>query len=297
MRRVLLGALLFDLAFGDPANRWHPVAWMGSAIYWLRKNALARGKFAYGGTLTVGGVMVVASLAALAERACKRLPAPWNWLARAYLLKLMFSLRGLDAAAAEVERALRTGDLPEARRLLSWHLVSRDVTTLSPSQVAAAAVESVAENTSDGIIAPLLWYAVGGLPAATAYRYVQTCDSVLGYRDAEREWLGKIPARADDALNLIPARLTALLFTSMRPHTWHVWRRDARVTASPNAGHSMSAMAGALGVELEKVEHYTLNAGARQPEPDDIRTARGLMYGAVGLCTIGLLLVMRNYND
>jgi adenosylcobinamide-phosphate synthase len=209
------------------------------------------------------------------------------------LLKTTISLRGLNNAAHEVETALRGDDLREARRLLSWHLVSRDTSQLDASQVAAAAIESVAENTSDGIIAPLVWYGVGGVSAALTYRYLQTCDSILGYRDAEREWLGKIPARTDDLLNLIPARLTALCIVALRPRGWHVWRRDAHLTASPNAGHPMSAMAGALDIELEKVGHYRLNARARSPETGDIRRARYLMFGAVGLFTIGLFMTLR----
>ena len=172
---------------------------------------------------------------------------------------------------------------------MSWHLVSRDTAQLDEAQVAAAAIESVAENTSDGIVAPLLAYAVGGLPAALIYRYVNTGDSLLGYRDAEREWLGKIPARTDDLLNLIPSRVTALLFILLRPQAWTVWRRDARLTASPNAGQPMSAMAGALNIELEKVAHYRLNAGARLPTLTTCKP-RGHLYTAATLLVAGLLL-------
>ncbi|MEL7235990.1 MAG: adenosylcobinamide-phosphate synthase CbiB, partial [Chloroflexota bacterium] len=293
MRRVLLAALLLDLLLGDPPNRWHPVAWMGSAIYRLRQATPERGKFIYGGMVAWGGGLIIWGLLSAVLRLTNRLPAPLNWLVRAWLLKTTISLRGLNNAAHEIETALRRDDLLEARRLLSWHLVSRDTSQLNASQIAAAAIESVAENTSDGIIAPLFWYGVGGLPAALTYRYLQTCDSILGYRDAEREWLGKIPARTDDLLNLIPARLTALCIVLLRPHGWHVWRRDARRTASPNAGHPMSAMAGVLNVELEKVGHYRLNSGTRPPEIDDIRHARHLMVGAVTLFTTGLVMVLR----
>lgn len=293
MRRVLLAALLLDWLVGDPPNRWHPVAWMGSVIYRLRKGAPERGKLLYGGMIAWGGGLIVWRLAWFALRLTDRLPPPFNWLVQAWLLKTTISLRGLNHAAHEVETALRADDLPEARRLLSWHLVSRETSQLDPSQIAAAAIESVAENTSDGIIAPLVWYGVGGIPAALTYRYLQTCDSILGYRDPEREWLGKIPARTDDLLNLIPARLTALCIVALSPCRWRVWRRDAQLTASPNAGHPMSATAGALDIELEKVGHYRLNAGARSPETDDIRRARCLMFGAVGLFTIGLLMILR----
>jgi adenosylcobinamide-phosphate synthase len=292
-RKLLLAALLLDLLVGDPPNRWHPVAWMGSAIYWLRKQAPKRGKFLYGGMIAWGGGLIVWWMTSFALRLTDRLPSPLHWLVQAWLLKTTISLRGLNNAAHEVETALWEDDLTEARRLLSWHLVSRDTSQLDASQVAAAAIESVAENTSDGIIAPLFWYGLGGIPAALAYRYVQTCDSILGYRDAEREWLGKISARTDDLLNLIPSRVAALCIVMLRPRGWRVWRRDAHLTASPNAGHPMSAMAGALDAELEKVNHYRLNAGARVPKTDDVRYARRLMFGAVGLFTIGLLVTLR----
>lgn len=292
-RKLLMAALLLDLLVGDPSNRWHPVAWMGSAIYRLRKSTPERGKFLYGGMIAWGGGLVVWVLAWGVLRLTDRLPAPFNWLIKAWLLKTTISLQGLNNAAHEVEAALRRDDLPEARRLLSWHLVSRDTSELDQSQVAAAAIQSVAENTSDGIVAPLVWYGFGGIPAALTYRYLQTCDSILGYRDAEREWLGKIPARTDDLLNLLPARLTALCIVVLRPRGWRIWRRDARLTTSPNAGHPMSAMAGALEVELEKVDHYQLNSGARSPETDDIRRARRLMFGAVGLFTLALLMRLR----
>jgi adenosylcobinamide-phosphate synthase len=208
----------------------------------------------------------------------------------AALLKTTFSVRGLTRAARDIQSALDRDDLTEARRLTSWHLVSRDTASLTRSQVAAATIQSVAESTSDGIMAPLVSYMVAGLPGALAYRFANTADSMLGYRDPAREWLGKIPARWDDLLNLLPARLTALLLTSGAAlsgedarQAWLVWHRDRNRTASPNAGHPMSAMAGALGVELEKADHYNLGAGGRSPESSDVSRAVRVMRAAVAL--------------
>jgi adenosylcobinamide-phosphate synthase len=292
-------ALLFDLIAGDPANRYHPVAWMGTAIQAARHRAPRGGRLwplTYGALLVLGGAAVVASLGRMLEHVLSLLPLPLHWLATAGILKTTIALRGLGQAAAEVQAALEAGDLPEARRLVSWHLVSRDTTALTESQVAAATIESVAENTSDGIVGPLFYFALGGLPGAFAYRWINTCDSMLGYRDAEREWLGKVPARLDDLLNLAPARLTAALLTMAAALTgddagnaWHIWHRDAGTTESPNAGHPMSAAAGALGVELEKVDHYRLGAGQRAPGIADVGRAVSLMRGAVALGA-GLLL-------
>jgi len=297
-KRIILLALLLDLALGDPPNRYHPVAWMGNIIYKAQKNAPQNNRFLFGGCVAIGGSFFIWILLRLILRLSEKMPTPLNWILEAILLKMTFSLGGLDQAAQQVETALNANDLNEAKRWLSWHLVSRDVTNLNESQVTAAAIESVAENTSDGIVAPLLFYSIGGLPAAAAYRYVNTTDSILGCRDAEREWLGKIPARFDDLLNIIPSRVTALLFITASNHNaWNIWQRDSDKTASPNAGHPMSAMAGALMVELEKVDHYILGAGGEEPQAGDIRKSRRLMYLAVGiLVTLITFLPTRTHH-
>jgi adenosylcobinamide-phosphate synthase len=301
---ILIGALLLDLTLGDPPNRFHPVAWMGSAIAAAQERAPRQGpvaQLAYGGLIAVGGALSVFGLGRLVEHLVDRLPSPVGWLVESVVLKSTFSVGRLGAVAQQIETSLDAQDVADARRLVSWHLVSRDTSELTLSQVAAATIESVAESASDGIMAPLLAYLVGGLPGALAYRFANTADSMLGYRDEAREWLGKIPARLDDVLNLIPARLTALLLTLGSPlvgasgrGAWRVWRRDRRRTASPNAGHPMSAMAGSLQVELEKVGHYRLGAGQRPPTGVDIGRAVRVLEAAVALgaaLLIGLCLV------
>ncbi len=292
-------ALALDWFIGDPPNPCHPVAWMGRWIGALAVRSPSRGRWK---PLVAGGFIVGsgAALAALAgwglERVAARL-GPANVLLLAAGLKSTLALRGLVRAAEAVQAALDAGDLGEARHLLAWHLVSRDTAALNTSQMAAAAIESVAENASDGIVAPLFYYALGGLPAALAYRFVNTADAMLGYRDAEREWLGKIPARLDDLVNWLPARLTALLLVVAAALTgedawgaWRVWRRDAHQTPSPNAGHPMSVMAGALGVELEKVGHYRLGAGLATPRPADIRRAVRLVNSVAMLAVSGMVV-------
>jgi adenosylcobinamide-phosphate synthase len=298
---VLLTAILMDTTMGDPPNRYHPVAWMGSAISAAQRHAPREGwvaQLSYGATLALGGTVIVVMVGRLLAGVLSRLPCQWGWLLEALVLKTTLAMRGLGRAATEIETALTAGDLPEGRRLLSWHLVSRDTSALSESQVVAATIESVAENTSDGVVAPLFYYALGGLPGALAYRFINTGDAMLGYRDAAREWLGKIPARWDDLANLAPARLTAALMAvaaALMGHdvgrAWRVWRRDARVTASPNAGHPMSVAAGALGIELEKVGHYRLGAGHRQPSAADIAASVRLMRVTAWLA-VGLLALL-----
>jgi len=308
---VMSLALMMDLLFQDPPNRFHPVAWMGAVIAAAKRHAPRRGpwaQMAYGAGLALGGAVTTAALGYGVERLAALLQLAWKVPIQALLLKMTFSLRGLASAADEVRHALEADNLDEARRLLSWHLVSRETACLDASQVAAATIESVAENTSDGVIAPLLYYAVGGLPAALAYRFVNTADAMLGYRDPMHEWLGKVAARLDDLVNLIPARLTALLLTGAAAiagenvvGAWRIWQRDRALTASPNAGHPMSAMAGALGVELEKVGHYRLGRGQRRPLAGDIdRAVRLTRVAAVlggGLLLAGLLLVKRRSKN
>jgi adenosylcobinamide-phosphate synthase len=289
-------ALLLDGLLGDPPNRFHPTAWMGNFIHWItrfrpRQNPSA--EFMYGVFILLVGLALTAGAGFVLSILAGRLPVWAGILLHALALKLTISLRGLNRAAKEVQFALQAGNLPEARRLLSWHLVSRDTSQLDESKVSAAAIESVAENASDGIVAPLFFYAIGGLPAAFAYRFVNTADSMLGYRDIEREWLGKVPARLDDLLNFIPARLaglciilSALFCGASISQAWKIMWRDSGQTTSPNAGVPMSAMAGALGVELEKVGHYSLGKGLHMPTVADLARARRLLYFAIGLAAI-----------
>lgn len=300
----MLVALVLDVVLGDPPNRFHPTAWMGSLIAaWGRvrpRNNPAL-EFLSGMMLTLLGITLTCGIGYALTWLFNRLPVPLNWLGIALVLKTTVSLRSLDRAAQEVQTALESGYLPEAQRLLSWHLVSRDTSRLSEAQVTAAAIESVAENASDGILAPLFFFAIGGLPAAIAYRFVNTADAMLGYRDPEREWYGKFPARLDDLLNIIPARLTGLLILLSAPicggnfkQAWQVMWRDSQATASPNAGIPMSAMAGALGVELEKVGHYRLGKGLRASSFPDLARARRMLYVMVGIATV-IFMVSESY--
>jgi adenosylcobinamide-phosphate synthase len=300
---VLL-SLLIDLLLGDPPNRFHPTAWMGSLIAFrgkFRPHNRPTAELLSGGLLMLIGLALVGGMGALLTWLFAFLPLPLNWLATGLVLKTTFSLRGLDRAAGEVFSALEARNLPEARRLLSWHLVSRNTSQLTESQVAAAAIESVAENASDSLIAPLFFFAIGGLPLALCYRFANTADAMLGYHDPEREWFGKIPARLDDLLNLIPARLTGLLLVcaaflsgNSGQNAWKISWCDSHLTASPNAGVPMSAMAGALSIELEKIGHYRLGAGLNPPQTADLRRARkiyAITAALAGLIFAGIELI------
>jgi adenosylcobinamide-phosphate synthase len=289
-RVAVLGlAVLWDLAFAEPPTALHPVVWIGRLVSLLERRAprdRPAAELAYGALTVALALGAAAGLAGLVERRLARAPLPLRLVGAALALKPSFALRALFDAGEAVRRPLAGGDLGAARRALRG-LVSRETAELSAELVAAAAVESLAENASDSAVAPCLYYLVGGLPAAYAYRAANTLDAMIGYR-GRYEWLGKPAARLDDLLNLVPARLTALFIAlgSPRPgRALSVLRRDHARTASPNAGWPMSAMAGALGVRLEKVGHYRLGDPLRPIEPSDIARAagtirRGLRLGA-----------------
>ncbi len=301
---VLLLALLID-SLGEPPNRFHPVAWMGNAIGAMQKRAPQRGRwaqFGFGGMIALGGAWGIWWLGRLLATLLTKLPSPVALLAKAILLKTLFSLTKLTGAAGEVHASLKRHDLAQARFALAYHLVSRDTSDLNESQIAAATIESVAENFSDGFVAPLTFYLIGGLPAALVYRYANTADAMLGYRDEKREYLGKVPARFDDLLNLLPARLAAgsIIGASVvqfsADQALGTWRTDATLTASPNAGHPMSAAAGGLQIELEKTGHYKLGAGYRKPKAHDIVRANSLIRVAAAVFLFGVWVVNKAVN-
>jgi adenosylcobinamide-phosphate synthase len=284
---ILLGALAVDLVFGEPPSRLHPVVWMGRMQAALRRRAPERPLPAllWGALMATLGPSVFGGLAWLALRHTHGLA---HWVLAVFLLKSAFAVRALATAGWTVSRPLAAGNLDAARAALGG-LVSRDTKALSPPLVAAAAVESVAENASDSIVAPLFFYAIAGVPGALAYRAINTLDAMIGYR-GDLEWLGKAAARLDDLANLVPARVTALLLALAAPvgrgsfkRAIAVWARDRRMTESPNAGLPMATMAGALGIELEKIGHYRLGAGLRAPAPGDVDRAVRVMLGATAL--------------
>jgi adenosylcobinamide-phosphate synthase len=211
------------------------------------------------------------------------------------LLKPTFAGRELLRAAGRVENALVRADLAAAREQLAA-LVSRPTASLDEGLVCAATAESLAENFVDSWVAPLVAYALFGMGGAYAYRAANTADAMWGYRTQRFEWLGKAAARLDDALNLLPARLAALLLLAVareRRRAFHVWRRDARLTASPNAGQAMALAAGVLGVRLEKAGHYVLNPYAPAPTARDVTCARHLVGRAMLLTAALALLLVR----
>lgn len=300
--------LAIDLLCGEPRASFHPTVWMGSGVGRARtlhrSHQRSRTASLVLGVATVaGGVAASSTLGAVFEWYVRRLPPAARAAAAGVLLKPALSLRALVDAGAEVERLLRRGDLGGARRALAWHLVSRDTRQLTATEVAGATIESLSENLSDSFVGPVLSHAAGGLPAAYAYRFINTADAMLGYRTPELEWFGKAAARVDDTVNLIPARMTALLVALVAPvargsvrGALHAALTDGSRTPSPNAGWPMAAMAGALGVRLDKrgstqpaepaaprlaPRHlYVLNGAGRAPTWRDVARARRVVAAA-----------------
>ena len=300
---ALLFALAIDLALGEPPNVQHPTAWMGKTI------ALAE-RMAPGPRSAKAAQFVFGLGMALL------LPAAWGALAWAvsfgmlaahpllYLiivarfLKTTFAVRTLHQVAAGVGRALAAGNVEAARERMAA-LVSRDTSQLTAGQMAAAAIESVAENITDSIVGPLLAFALFGLPGAIAYRVINTLDSMIGYH-GRYEYLGKASARLDDLVNIVPARLAGLLlWLAIVVLPGMSARRAGRImlahrgrTESPNAGWTMAAMAGGLGVTLEKVGHYRLGDPAPEPGTADIGRATRALYTTTALAVVVAIAII-----
>lgn len=285
---ALCGALLIDRAFGEPPVWMHPVVLMGRYLGALGPR-LTRCKpvaaFVGGALAWIIGAIATAGLALVAARLLERLP-PLMWLlGLALLLKPLLAWRMLHDEVAAVEAALQRS-LEQGRARLQ-RLVSRDVGALDAAQVREAAIESMAENLNDSVVAPLFWFVLAGLPGAALYRFANTADAMWGYR-GRYEWAGKWAARADDLLSWLPARLTALLLClgAARALRFQAVRRQARATPSPNGGWPMGTMALLLGVRLGKPGVYLLNAGGAPCEPAHSRQALAWGQRAVLLAAL-----------
>lgn len=288
---ALLLAWAWDRRWGEPPNALHPVAWLGSLLgplgrrirAWPPRAALVGGALAW---CVIGAVLI--GLGWALQQGLLRLPGLVALPLLTVLLKPLFAWRMLRDEVQAVEAALQQG-LDAGRKRLSW-LVSRDVTRLDAGQVRESAIETLAENLNDSLVAPLAFFAFGGLPAVLLYRFANTADAMWGYR-GDWEWAGKWAARADDVLSWPTARLSALL---LRPTlNWPAWlelKQQAARTPSPNGGWPMGAMALQLDVRLSKPGVYTLHEAGRAPEADDL--ARALQLAGNAASSWLWLLVM-----
>ena len=283
----VVAALLADALIGEPPEAAHPIVLMGRAISAFEELVLA---FKGERRLRLAGLFLAAALPTLsfvlARLVLRLAPPKLRWLLEVGLLSTALSMRGLARSALAVERGLTDSDL-EAARTRVGELVGRDTERLPPGEVARAAVESIAENTSDGVVAPMVYGLLLGAPGALAYKAVNTLDSMVGHPQPPYKDLGWIPARLDDLANLLPARLTVLSVAVVSDRgltTLASTRRYGPLTRSPNAGRVEAAFAGALDLRLGGANSYegvlrqgpVLGSG-HPPEAADISRAVSLM--------------------
>jgi adenosylcobinamide-phosphate synthase len=307
---ILACALLLDAAFGDPGWLWrrapHPVVLMGRLIGWL-DDTLNRGPRDWlrraAGAAALALAIAITGAAALALHILFAQHSV-GAAAEAVTVAILLAQRSLYTHVAAVEAALREGGLAAGREAVS-QIVGRDPHALDESGICSAAIETLAENFSDGIVAPAFWYLIAGLPGIAVYKAVNTVDSMIGHRTPHHEAFGWAAARLDDLANLIPARLSGLLtITAAIPargnvrRAWTAMLRDATCHRSPNAGWPEAAMAGALDIAIggprsyagQRIDAARMNEGARSAlTPADIRRALRLFLAA---CAVQFILVL-----
>ena len=308
---LMLGGFILDGIFGDPAWLVHPVVIMGKAITALEKFLRKRlpntpegerlGGRILAMALPVGTLLITGGVCWLFYRISPILGFAIEllWCAQALAAK------GLAQESTNVYRELVKGDLPASRRAVS-RIVGRDTAELTSEGVTKAAVETVAENASDGVIAPLFYMMLGGAPLALVYKAINTMDSMVGYKNEKYLNFGRAAAELDDAANYLPSRIAALLWIASAALTgndaksaWRIWRRDRRKHASPNSAQTESACAGALNVQLAGPATYfgkyydkpTIGDAVRAIEPKDILRANTMMYVASVLGLAAAVLV------
>ncbi|MEA9389343.1 adenosylcobinamide-phosphate synthase CbiB [Acerihabitans sp. TG2] len=305
---ALLVGYLLDLWLGDPPHWPHPVRWMGGAITGIqrviRRGCHSQRALYFGGgvlwVVVVGGTWL--SISVLMD--ILSFNSFLTWLAQAWLTYTLLATRSLRDAAMAVYYALRSDSLEASRQQLSY-IVGRDTQNLSRPQIMRAVVETVAENTVDGVIAPLFWLFIGGVPLAMAYKAVNTLDSMVGYRTPQYQAIGCVSARMDDLANCLPARLGWVVLALAAGvlgldgrNAWRIGWRDRYQHKSPNCAWSEATVAGALGIRLggpntyfnQRVEKPWIGEARRDIVLDDITASIRLMYVASALTLVVMCL-------
>lgn len=265
---IAMAAFFLDTVLGDPQTRWHPVAVLGHLIAFLEKLLYPlRGsdaqKFAMGSLLTLLVLCISYAFAEGLLLAARQLPVAWGAdVVSVILLYFCISPRMLAKAGQDIYALLVKGDIAAAREHVGY-IVGRDTAELDEADAARAAIETVAENTVDGVIAPLFFFALGGAPLAVLYRAANTMDSMLGYKNERYLYFGRMAARVDDVLNFVPARITGILFVMAAfllgydgRNALNILVRDAAGHPSPNGGHAEAPVAGALHIRLGGINYY-----------------------------------------
>ena len=289
---VVIGfAILLDLLFGDPKNRFHPTAWIGNLI----GNITTRMKNENYNLEKLGGIFIVLipvciSIVVLSGLdlsieliSVESLSILISIISGVVLFKMTIAIKGMERHALAVLDSIQKNDLTQARTNLSM-IVKRNTKNLDKNHILSGTLESLSENIVDGITGPMFYFAIFGLPGAFVYRIVNTVDSMVGYKTQMFKNLGWFGANCDNVLNYIPSRLTGLtivLGSMLLGHDWkncyEIFKRDGKKTDSPNAGYPMAAFAGALGTKFEKLEHYSLGTGEYEITSKKVKDAISLM--------------------
>ncbi len=317
---ILIMALILDLVFGDPHNWFHPVMAMGRAIEWLER-ILRRGlkisddpeadktkKRIAGGVLVIVVICIFTAVPIMIQHISRQFGDNISWAISAFLAYQMLAMKQLKIESMRVFKALEKKDIKAAREAVSM-IVGRDTRRLNERGIIKATVETVAENASDGVVAPLLFMMAFGVWGGWLYKAVNTMDSMIGYKNDRYKYFGTAAARLDDIFNYIPSRVTALfmvvsaLFLNLNwKNAVRIWRRDASKSTSPNSGQTEAVMAGALGVTLlgdawyfgKLVKKPEIGDPLREVESSDIETANRVMYLSVFMIYIVGILIMRS---
>jgi len=311
---VVIGfAILLDLLFGDPKNRFHPTAWIGNLI----GNITTRMKNENYNLEKLGGIFIVLipvciSIVVLLSLdfsidliSVESLSILISIISGVVLFKMTIAIKGMERHALAVLDSIQKNDLTQARTNLSM-IVKRNTKNLDKNHILSGTLESLSENIVDGITGPMFYFAIFGLPGAFVYRIVNTVDSMVGYKTQMFKNLGWFGANCDNVLNYIPSRLTGLtivLGSMLLGHDWkncyEIFKRDGKKTDSPNAGYPMAAFAGALGTKFEKLELYSLGTGEYEITSKKVKDAISLMkvtsllfFGIVSIPIILLISFM-----
>jgi adenosylcobinamide-phosphate synthase len=288
---IIFFALAIDFTLGDPKNKFHPTAWIGSLIAKLTpslKNSSDNLEKLGGIILIVISCTIVVSLIIFLDVGINLITIDYlsviiSVIVGGILLKTTIAIKGMEKHALAVVTSLENNDITSARDSLSM-IVKRNTKDLDKNHVYSGVVESISENTVDGITGPLFYFGLFGLPGAFAYRVINTADSMIGYKTNIFKNIGWFAANCDKILNYIPSRLTGLvmIFSAMIlkndwKRSYKIMIRDGRKTQSPNAGYPMAAIAGALGTKFEKIDHYSLGDGKISFSKDHVKSTISLM--------------------